>query len=142
MNRGMFTSNTGEWETPQYFFDSLVEEFGEFDLDPCATHENAKCPKYFTKEDNGLLQPWVGRVFMNPPYGREIGKWVAKAYRESRKEAFVVCLLPARTDTTWFHEFCLKGSIRFLRGRLKFGNSKNSAPFPSMLVIFNEEVFG
>jgi phage N-6-adenine-methyltransferase len=135
INDGMFTSATCEWETPQAFFDKLNDEFG-FDLDACATPENAKCLRYFTKEQDGLAHEWTGRVWMNPPYGREIGKWVRKAYEEARQGATVVCLLPARTDTAWWHDYCAKGEVRFVRGRLKFGGSKNSAPFPSAAVIF------
>lgn len=135
MNKGMFTSNSDEWETPQELFDELNEEF-YFMLDPCATKENAKCESYFTKEDDGLKQEWFTHVFMNPPYGREVGKWVKKAYEESQEGCLVVCLLPARTDTKWFHDYCLKGEIRWIKGRLKFSGMKNSAPFPSMIVIF------
>jgi phage N-6-adenine-methyltransferase len=136
---GMMSSKTGEWETPQDFFDALDAQY-HFTLDPCATHENAKCHRYFTREDDGLVQSWWGeRVFMNPPYGREISRWVAKAHEESIQGALVVCLLPARTDTRWFHDYCTKGRITFLRGRLKFGGSKDSAPFPSMVVVFGEK---
>ena len=135
MNKGLFTSKTGEWETPQDFFDELEEEF-VFTLDPCATKGNAKCEKFYTKEDDGLSKSWDGEVvFMNPPYGREIGKWIKKA---SETKGIVVCLLPARTDTQWFHKFIYgKHEIRFLKGRLKFGGGENSAPFPSMVVVFN-----
>jgi phage N-6-adenine-methyltransferase len=138
MNAVMFSSASDEWPTPQSFFDELNREFN-FTLDPCATHENAKCPEYFTKENDGLAQDWSGHVvFMNPPYGREIGQWVRKAYEESVKGATVVCLLPARVDTRWFHDYIYhRAEIRFIKGRLKFGDSKNSAPFPSMVVIFN-----
>jgi len=134
MNKGLFTSKTDEWETPQELFDKLNREFN-FTLDPCATKENAKCDKFYTKKENGLIQDWSGeRVFMNPPYGRVIGKWVKKA-SESKAE-IVVCLLPARTDTKWFHDYIYhKAEIRFLKGRIKFGGGKNSAPFPSMIVI-------
>lgn len=136
LNRSLFTSQTDEWATPQAFFDALNETL-HFTLDPCATPQNAKCCRYFTKAENGLTQEWTGRVFMNPPYGREIGKWVRKAYEESRKNAeLVVCLLPARTDTSWWHDYCLGGEIYFVRGRLRFGNAKNSAPFPSAIVCF------
>lgn len=136
INDGLFSSSTSEWETPKSFFDSLDAEFGPFDLDPCATSSNHKCPVFFTKEDNGLNLPWTGRVFMNPPYGREVYLWVEKAYEESQKGATVVCLLPARTDTQWFHDYCTRGEIRFVKGRLKFGGQANSAPFPSMVVVF------
>ncbi len=133
-----FSSATDAWATPQEVFDELNREF-QFTLDPCATKENATCKKFYTKEDNGLLQSWEGeRVFCNPPYGREIGKWVKKAYEASEGGATVVCLLPARTDTKWFHEYCKQGEIRFIKGRLKFGEAKNSAPFPSMVVVFKD----
>lgn len=132
-----FSSKTEEWATPQAFFDELDKEF-YFTLDPCATKENAKAPTYYTKEDNGLSKNWdFQNVFMNPPYGREIGKWVKKA--SEARGGVVVCLLPARTDTRWFHDYIYKKpnvEKRFIKGRLKFGDSKNSAPFPSMVVIF------
>lgn len=133
---GMMSSNTPEWATPQSFFDALNREFS-FTLDPCSTHENAKCEKHYTKEDDGLSKNWGGEVvFCNPPYGRELPKWVKKCYEESR-HADVVMLIPARTDTMWFHDYIYgKAEIRFIKGRLKFGNAKQSAPFPSMVVIF------
>lgn len=130
-----FSSKTDEWSTPQDFFDRLNEEFG-FELDVCATPENAKCPRYFTKSENGLLQKWEGICWMNPPYGREIRQWVKKAYESALGGATVVCLLPARTDTSWWHDYCMKGEIRFIRGRLKFGDARENAPFPSAVVIF------
>jgi len=130
-----FSSASNEWMTPQDFFDLLNDEF-QFTLDPCSTHENAKCKKHYTLAEDGLSKSWAGEtVFMNPPYGREIGKWMKKAYLESLKGATVVCLVPARTDTQWFHEYAMKGGIRFIKGRLKFGGHKNSAPFPSMVVV-------
>lgn len=117
-------------------FKELDKDF-KFNLDPCCTHENAKCARHFTIEENGLIQPWDGsRVFMNPPYGREIKDWMKKAYEESLRGALVVCLVPARTDTAWWHDYAIKGEVRFLRGRLKFGGHINSAPFPSAVVIF------
>jgi site-specific DNA-methyltransferase (adenine-specific) len=136
-NKGLTTSNTVEWATPQNVFDQLDIEF-EFDIDVCATKENAKCKKFYTLKDNGLVQEWRGGCFMNPPYGREIGEWCRKAYEESRNYARVVVgLLPARTDTKWFHNYIYgKAEVRFIKGRLKFGDSKNSAPFPSMIVIW------
>lgn len=133
----MFSSKSDCWETPQDFFDSLNDEFG-FDLDVCALPENAKCQNYYTPEQDGLSKPWKGVIWCNPPYGREIGKWVHKAFSENQKENnYIVMLLPARTDTRWFHEYINgKAEIRFIRGRLKFGNSKNSAPFPSMVIVY------
>lgn len=137
-NELMFSSKTDLWSTPNDFFDKLNDEF-HFTLDPCSTHENAKCYKHFTEEENGLLQDWGNEVvFCNPPYGRQIKYWVKKAYEESQKDnTKVVMLIPARTDTIYFHEYIYhKAEIRFIKGRLKFGNAKNSAPFPSMVVIF------
>ena len=134
----MFSSKTDLWSTPQDFFDKLNSEFN-FTLDPCSTHENAKCKKHYTKEDNGLLKSWKGEtVFCNPPYGRELSKWVEKSYKENKENnVTVVMLIPSRTDTKWFHNYIYGiAEIRFIKGRLKFGNSKNSAPFPSMVVIF------
>lgn len=131
-----FSSETPEWPTPQVFFDALDAEF-HFTLDPCCTEENRKCPRYFTAAVDGLTQPWAPeRVFMNPPYGREIGKWMKKAYEESLRGALVVCLVPARTDTAWWHDYAANGEVSFVRGRLKFGGHKNSAPFPNAVVVF------
>lgn len=135
----MFSSETDLWATPQDFFNNLHKEFN-FTLDPCATSENAKCNKYFTKEIDGLKQNWGGEtVFCNPPYGRAIKDWVKKCHEESLKpDTKVVMLIPARTDTSYFHNYIYNKAkeIRFIKGRLKFGNSKNSAPFPSMVVVF------
>ena len=129
----MFSSATDLWETPQDFFDILNDEF-HFDIDVCALPENAKCGKFYSPEDDGLSKNWGGTCWCNPPYGRKIAEWVKKA---SEAKATVVMLLPARTDTKWFHEYIYgKAKIRFIKGRLKFGNSKNAAPFPSMVVIF------
>lgn len=134
----MFSSETDLWATPQAFFDKYNEVYN-FTLDVCALESNAKCKVYFTPEVDGLKQKWEGVVWMNPPYGREIKHWVKKAYESSLQGATVVCLLPARTDTMWFHEYCMKGDIEFIRGRLKFGDAKNSAPFPSMVVVFGKK---
>jgi phage N-6-adenine-methyltransferase len=135
----MFSSKTGEWSTPQSVFDELDKEF-RFTLDPCANDSNHKCVQYFTKKNDGLCQQWEGNiVFVNPPYGREISKWVKKSYLTNLQwGTTVVMLLPARTDTKWFHEYIYNKAkeIRFIKGRLKFGGCKNSAPFPSMVVIF------
>ncbi len=133
----LFSSGSGEWETPQKLFDKLNSKFG-FTLDVCATEKNAKCQRFFTLEDNGLARPWVGeRCWMNPPYGRDIADWVAKAKVEAIMGTLVVGLLPARTDTRWWHTY-VQGSadVRFIEGRLKFGNAKNSAPFPSAIAIW------
>lgn len=138
--KGVFSSQTDEWATPQWLFDELDAEF-HFDLDPCATDENHKCAEYYTKADDGLAKNWEGRtVFCNPPYGRQIVKWVRKACEEAQKPGTtVVLLVPARTDTKWFHEYIYgKAEIRFIRGRLHFNNSKQSAPFPSMVVVWRK----
>ncbi len=132
----MATSKTPEWSTPQALYDELDDEF-HFTLDPCATDDNAKCNTYFTKEQDGLSQDWTGHtVFMNPPYGRGIFKWIEKAWSEA-VHATVVCLVPARTDTRWWHDFCMRGEVRFLRGRISF-SGEGRAPFPSAIVIFRQ----
>lgn len=140
ITQGMFTSRSDMWETPQWLFDKLNAAW-MFSLDVCATAENAKCKHFITPEMDALRDDiyWHGTCWMNPPYGRQIGLWVKKAYESAQRGATVVCLLPARTDTAWWHDYCMKGDITFLRGRLKFGDSKNSAPFPSAIVIFKEE---
>ena len=137
INRGLYTSNSDEWETPQDFFDRLNEEF-HFTLDPCSTDDNAKCEKHYTKEQDGLSQDWTGEtVWCNPPYGREIKKWIEKCYWHGYYGGTAVMLLPARTDTKVFHEYIYgQAEIRFIRGRLHFNGSKWSAPFPSMVVIY------
>ncbi len=132
---GLMSSNSDRWETPQKLFDELNQKYN-FEIDVCALPENAKCENYFSPEVDGLKQEWSGACWMNPPYGREIGKWMKKALESSRNGATVVCLVPARTDTAWWHDYAMKGEIEFIRGRLKFGNSKNSAPFPSAIVVF------
>ena len=137
INKALFTSNSDDWVTPHDIFQRLNKEFN-FNLDPCASHENHKCDTYYTVDNDGLSQSWGGyRVFCNPPYS-EINKWVEKAYRESRQDnTLIVLLIPARTDTRYFHNFIYqRAEIRFVKGQLKFGQSKNSAPFPSMIVIF------
>lgn len=134
----MFSSKSDMWETLQYLFDKLNNKF-HFDVDVCATKENAKCKKFYTEKQNGLLQEWKGICWCNPPYGREIIKWVRKASVSSKNGATVVMLIPARTDTKWFHDYIYKKEnvkVKFIRGRLKFGSAKNAAPFPSMLVLF------
>ena len=132
-----FSSKTPEWATPQDVFDKLNIEF-RFTLDPAATKKNAKCKRFYTTKENGLKQPWKDeRVFVNPPYGRVIGAWVEKM--ATGGASVCVGLLPARTDTRWFHDYILgKAEIRFLRGRLKFGESKSSAPFPSMICVWGK----
>lgn len=139
LTEGMFSSKTNEWATPIALFRELDAEFG-FNLDPCSTDENAKCEKHYTIDNDGLTQNWGGqRVFCNPPYGRELPKWVRKCYEESRKpDTLVVMLIPARTDTSYFHDYIYHKAreIRFLRGRLHFNECKQGAPFPSMIVVF------
>lgn len=168
----MFSSENKEWETPQWLFDELNEEF-KFNIDVAATIDNFKCPVFLTPEEDGLNEPWgiiqpnryiPGRVFLNPPYGEPeqpcklkcdkkrcvkrgwcateyipgVIDWIAKAVHEVEigNSQFVVMLLPARTDTSWFHNYIYnKHEVRFIRGRLKFVGAKNSATFPSMIVV-------
>lgn len=133
------SSKSNEWETPQDLFDKLHKVY-KFTLDPCATKKTAKCKKFFTIKEDGLKKSWgKNRVFMNPPYGTEIGKWMQKAYEASLKGATVVCLIPSRTDTKWWHGWAMKGKIEFIKGRLKFSGHKNSAPFPSAIVVFKKK---
>ena len=134
----MFSSAKDDWETPQDLFDELDDEF-HFTLDAASSDLNAKCEKHYTVEDDGLSQSWAGNnVFLNPPYGRNMKDWMRKAYEESQAEnTTVVVLVPARTDTAWFHDYVYgKAELRFLRGRLKFGGCENSAPFPSLVVVY------
>lgn len=145
LNQGLFSSEKQDWCTPQQFFDELDAEF-HFVLDAAATHQNSKCKRCFTPEDDGLIQNWDvgGAVYCNPPYGKEIGLWVKKAYEEAQKGTTIVMLIPARTDTKYFHEYIYhKAEIRFVKGRLKFtnenGTPKGTAPFPSMVVIYNRK---
>lgn len=135
INKVLYSSENEVWETPQDLFNKLNDEF-HFDIDVCATSENAKCSKFFSPLDDGLSQDWQGVCWMNPPYGKKIGVWMKKAMEA---ETTVVCLVPSRTDTKWWHEYAMKASeIRFIKGRLKFGDSKNSAPFPSAIVVFGK----
>jgi phage N-6-adenine-methyltransferase len=144
----MHSSEKSDWGTPRALFDRLSEKYGPFQVDVCATAVNAKCPVYFAPEEDALsVSSWSiisTRLWMNPPYGRNVtGKWVKKAYEESRKGALVCCLLPARTCTTWFHDTVLpavergEAKVEFLRGRVKFEGAKHGAPFPSMVVVFD-----
>ena len=140
LNDSLFSSGSGEWETPQEFFDILAAEF-RFSLDAAASPLNTKVPsRYYTKEDNALTRPWRGVVWCNPPYGREIGAFIRKGYEEAQNGATVVMLIPARTDTAWWHGFVMEAAeIRFVRGRLKFVGAENSAPFPSAIIVFRPE---
>ena len=134
-----YSSATNEWHTPDALFKHLDDEFN-FTLDPCSNGLNAKCAKFFTEADDGLSKDWHNDVvFMNPPYGRAIGKWIEKAYLESLKGGTVVCLIPSRTDTRYWHDYCMKATeIRLIKGRVKF-SGKDPAPFPSAIVVFKEE---
>lgn len=134
--QALMSSHSVEWETPQALFDALDEEFG-FTLDAAAAPSNAKCERYYTEQDDALSQPWEGTVWCNPPYGRIIGKFVAKGFEEAQKGATVVMLIPARTDTRYWHEYVMRArEIRFIKGRLHFSGSRNNAPFPSAVVVF------
>ncbi|WP_299111987.1 DNA N-6-adenine-methyltransferase [uncultured Winogradskyella sp.] len=141
MDKVLFSSKYMAWETPQWLFDKLDKEFG-FTLDPCCLPKTAKCKKYFTPKEDGLIQDWSGEtVFVNPPYGRSIVLWARKAHMEAKKGTTIVMLLPVRSDTRWFHDWIYgHAEIRLLKGRLAFirdGCRKGSAPFPSMVVVFN-----
>ncbi len=125
INKGLFTSTTPHWATPEGLYKELDDEF-HFNDDPCPLHG-----------EGGLDRKWGSFTFCNPPYGRFITKWLRKGYEESLKRKTIVFLIPSRTDTQWWHEYVMKADeIRFIRGRLKFSGSKNSAPFPSAIVIF------
>ena len=145
----MFSSKTGEWATPQEFFNKLDWRFGPFDLDPCADPTNTKCNNFYTEAEDGLSKDWSEHtVFVNPHYGRGIERWIKKAYDESRKEdTKVVMLIPARTDTKYWHQYVMRADeVHFVKGRLKFGASENSAPFPSAVIVFDgsnqRQIFG
>lgn len=135
INQGMFTSDRDDWETPQDLFDRYNDGF-HFTLDVCASEENAKCERYFTKEQDALKQDWTGeRCWCNPPYGRSIAGFVKKA---SESKALTVMLIPARTDTKWFHDYIYnRCPIEFIKGRIRFVGASNTAPFPSMIVVFD-----
>jgi phage N-6-adenine-methyltransferase len=135
LNQALFSSERHDWETPDELFGQLDAEFG-FDLDVCATAANTKCRHFFSPEMNGLNQSWRGICWMNPPYGSALPAWMAKAYVSSLEGATVVCLVPARTDTRWWHDFAMRGEIRLIRGRVRFGEAHSSAPFPSAIVVF------
>jgi len=137
MNRVHFQSDVHTWETPIELFRRLDAEF-HFTLDVCALPETAKCTRYFSPTDDGLAQPWEGVCWMNPPYGRAIADWMRKACEESQRGCTVVCLVPARTDTEWWHQYAMRGEIRYLRGRVRFGAATSCAPFPSAVVIFRD----
>lgn len=131
----MFSSASNEWATPAHLFEELNKEF-KFTLDPCSTHENAKVERHFTQEDDGLAQDWgKSVVFMNPPYGRAVAVWMKKAHEASKLGATVVCLVPSRTETRWWHEYAMPHEVRFIRGRLKFNGHKWNAPFPSAIIV-------
>lgn len=137
--KSMVSSKSNEWETPQDLYDKLNDEFN-FTLDPCCKPETAKCDRYFTIKENGLLQDWSKDiVFMNPPYGGHTGEWMEKAHAESLRGSIVVCLIVSSTDRSYWHEFIFPfaSEIRFLRGRIKFGQSKSTAPFASAIIIFD-----
>ena len=129
-----FSSQDDTWSTPQDLFDTLDAEF-HFILDVCALPSSAKCVDYYTPQDDAFTKPWFGTCWMNPPYGRQIGRWMERAFTVSRLGVVVVCLVPARTDTRWWWDYARPCEVRFLRGRLRFGNAAQGAPFPSAVVV-------
>ena len=138
IHSALYSSRTEEWATPRDLFAALNREFG-FSLDPCATAQNATCARFYTKEEDGLRQDWANhRVFCNPPYGRAIGAWVRKCCEAARAGATVVLLIPSRTDTRYFHEWIygVADELRFVRGRLRYGDGKQSSPFPSLIAVY------
>ena len=136
-----FSSKKMDWATPPELFQELDEKYN-FEVDVCATAENAKVETFFDPETNGLDQTWAPRTcWMNPPYGRDIVKWMKKAFDESEKGALVVCLVPSRTDTAWWHDYAMQGKVQFLRGRLRFVGAPSTAPFPSAVVVFHPRSF-
>lgn len=139
LNNSLYSSSKMDWGTPQALFDKLNNEF-DFSLDVCANQQNSKCNNYYTEQDDGLKQSWNGTIWMNPPYGREISKWVAKAYEESRKGCICVCLIPVRSDTKWWHRYVMSSAqIRLLNKRLSFEGANNKAPFPAAIVVFHPQ---
>lgn len=139
MRPDLLTCNKTDWETPQWLFDAWNKVYG-FQLDACATTKNTKCPQFFSEEDDALTQDWnqYGRIWMNPPYGREIGLWMKKAYEESQKGCIVVCLVPAKTETRWWHDYARHGIHFWIKGRLQFGGCGVNAPFSSVIVVFGK----
>lgn len=136
LNKSLYSKEKSTWETPDDLFDKLDKEF-HFQIDLCANEYNKKCDNYYSEEKNSLIQEWLGLCWMNPPYGKGIDQWIRKAYESSLKDnTTIVCLLPVRSDTKWWHNYCMRGEIRFLNKRLKFKNSGNMATFPSAIVIF------
>ena len=136
MYKLLFSYDNVGWETPSDLFEKINSVFN-FDTDIYANFDTTKCEKYFAQSDDALLEDWVGTCWMNLPYGREVSKWVSKAYYESKKHSStIVCLLPARVDTNWWHNFCADAEYIFIKGRLKFTDSPNSAPSPSAIVVF------
>ena len=141
LSKAMVSSKSNEWETPVALFDDLDSEF-HFTLDPCATKDNAKCSRFYTQKENGLKQSWADEiVFMNPPYGGNTGKWVEKAWYESQNGAVIVCLLVSSTDRSYWHDYIFPYAkqIRWLRGRITFGEAQSTAPFASAIVIFSKK---
>jgi site-specific DNA-methyltransferase (adenine-specific) len=143
LQKAMVSSKSNEWDTPLDFFNELNKEFN-FTLDPCCREDTAKCSKFYTINEDGLKQDWSKDiVFMNPPYGGHTGDWIKKAYEESLKGATVVCLIVSSTDRSYWHDwiFPFASQVRFIRGRIKFGNSKSTAPFASAVVIFSSKKY-
>lgn len=135
-----FSSKSSEWRTPLNLLEGYVYRFAPVDLDPCSADSHVNAKRYYTEAENGLIQPWHGFVFMNPPYGREVGNWCEKAASEAVDDTTVIGLLPGRVDTQWFHDhvFSKAKAVVFIKGRLTFEGAVNGAPFPSCLVLWGE----
>lgn len=139
LNESLYSSDKMDWETPAFLFQKLNEEFN-FTCDVCAVESNAKCDEFYTPEIDGLSQNWHGTIWMNPPYGREVSKWVKKAHEQSQQGCVCVCLLPVRSDTRWWHDYVMNASeVRLLSKRLSFEGSNNKAPFPVAIVVFDRK---
>ena len=142
---GMMSSDRQDWATPPDFIRKVEKKIGrKFDLDVCAYDHTAKAPKWFTEKDDALTKEWSAPLcWMNPPYGRALPIWLKYAYDQSQKHNnTIICLVPARTDTAWFHDIATKGTIVLLRGRINFeqeGEKAGSPAFPSMIVVFNDK---
>ncbi len=139
-SNSMVSSKREDWTTSQDIFNKLDSVF-IFDIDVCAIKENSECDSYFCSDDEAFGRAWLGVCWMKPPHGAGINKWIKKAYESTKQHgATVVCLLPARTDTCWWNDYCKKGEVYFIKEQVKFGDAEKSAPFPAAVVVFRPNV--